>query len=61
MQTTTSITLTSTTPDQRVELNSGTSTPMELDVTVLAHVAGGQGPNGNWAQTSTTAGPNSGW
>ncbi len=61
MQTTTSFIPTSITPDQPVELNLGNSTPVELDLAILAHVSGGFGPNGNWAQTSTTAGPNSGW
>ena len=37
------------------------SAPIELDASALIHVAGGLGPNGTWAASTSTLGPNGNW
>lgn len=41
-----------------VDVQPSLCAPMELDLAALEHVAGGLGPNDNWA---TVAGPNDNW
>ena len=65
MQTTTSFDQSASSAfDQQVASSAVFAGPVELDIGVLVHVAGGLGPHDNWATAPTVsvvAGPHDNW